>query len=65
MKELKETLIKESPDVELLGLVVDNNLSFKKNIAKLYQTASCKLRSLNLNLRKKQNLGKCFCGFSI
>ena len=65
MKELKETLIKESPDVESLGLVVDNNLSFKKTIAKLYQTASCKLRSLNLKLRKKHNLWKCFCGFSI
>ena len=35
-------VIKESDDVKFLGLVVDNNLSFEKHIAKLCQTASYK-----------------------
>ena len=38
--------IKESADVELLGLIVDNKLSFEKHIAKLCQTASYNLHEL-------------------
>ena len=32
--------------MELLGIIIDNKLSFEKHIAKLCQTASCKLHAL-------------------
>ena len=65
---IDSNVIKRSPDVQLLRLVVDNKLSFENHIAKLCQTASCKLHSLR-QIRKyltlEKSLGKCFCGFSI
>ena len=38
-------VIKESADVELLGLITDNKLRFEKHIAKLCQTVSYKLHA--------------------
>ena len=50
-------VIKESADVELLGLIINNKLSFEKHIAKLCQTASCKLHALR-RIRKHLTLEK-------
>ena len=66
---IDSNVIKESADVELLGLIIDNKLSFEKHIARLCQTASYKFHALR-RIRKyltleKASLGKCFCGFSI
>ena len=44
----------------MLGLIVDNKLSFEKHIAKL-----CQANKKILNIRESQILRKCFCGFSI
>ena len=43
---IDSSAIKESTDVELLGLIIDNKLSFEIHIAKLFQTASYKLHVL-------------------
>ena len=39
---IDSNVIKESTDVGMLGLIVDNKLSFEKNIARLCQSASYK-----------------------
>ena len=39
-------VIKDSADVKMLGLIVDNKLSYEKYIAKFSQTASYKLHVL-------------------
>ena len=44
----------------MLGLIVDNKLSFEKHIAKL-----CQANKKIINIRESQILRKCFCGFSI
>ena len=36
---IDSNVVKETVDVEMLGLIVDNKLSFEKHIAKLCQTA--------------------------
>ena len=51
--------------MEILGLIVDNKLSFEKHIAKLCQTASFKLHALRritkyLTLEKARVLGNAF-----
>ena len=43
--------------VELLGSVIDNQLSFKKRIAKLYQTTSYRFHALR-QIRKYSTLKK-------
>ena len=58
-------VIKESTDVELLGLIIDNKLSFEKHIARLFQTASYKLHAFRrirkyLALVKARALGNAF-----
>ena len=40
---IESNVIKESPDVEILGLIVGNKLSLEQLITKLCQTASYKL----------------------
>ena len=50
-------VIKESNDVEVLGFIIDNKLSFEKRIAKLYQTASYKLHVFK-RIRKYLTLAK-------
>ena len=62
---INSNVIKESADVEMLRLIVDNKLSFEKHIAKLYQTASYKLHALRgirkyLTLEKAGALGNSF-----
>ena len=37
---IDSNVIKESADVELLGLIVDNKLSFEKHIARLCKTTT-------------------------
>ena len=44
--------IKESADVLMLELIIDNKLLFEKHISKLCQTASYKLHALR---RKQKN----------
>ena len=58
-------VIKESADVEMLGLIIDNKLSFEKYIAKLCRTASYKLHALRrikkyFTLEKARVLGNAF-----
>ena len=58
-------VIKESADVELLGLIIENKLSFEKHIARLCQTASYKPHALRrirkyLILEKPRALGNAF-----
>ena len=65
---IDSNVIKESADVELLGLIVDNKLSFEKHFAKLCQTASHKLLALRqirkyLTLEKARVLGNTFVDF--
>ena len=56
----------KSACVQLLGLIIDNKLSFEKHIVKLCQAASCKLHELKpKKIRRRQSLAKCFCVFSI
>ena len=43
---IKPNVVKESPDVEILGLIVGNKLSLEKHITKLCQKASYKLHAL-------------------
>ena len=62
---IDSNVIKESADVELLGLIIDNKLSFDKDIARLCQTASYKLHALRriqkyLTLEKARALGNAF-----
>ena len=62
-------VIEVSADVELLRLIINNKLSFEKDIARLCQTASCKLHAFR-QIRKyltleKASLAKRFCGFLI
>ena len=64
---IDSNVIKESADVELLGLIIDNKLSFEKHIAKLCQTASYKLHAFRrirkyLTLEKSRVLGNVFVG---
>ena len=58
-------VVKGSADVEMLGLILDNTLSFEKHIAKLCQTALYKLQALRrirkyLTLEKARVLGNAF-----
>ena len=62
---IDSNVIKESADVELLGLIIDNKLSFEKHIARLCQTATYKLHALRrlrkyLTLEKARVLGNAF-----
>ena len=60
---IDSNVIKESADVEMLKLIVDNKLSFEKHIAKLCQTASNKLhalRSIRKYLKLERVLGNAF-----
>ena len=63
---IDSNVIKESADAEILGLIVDNKLSFEKHITKLLcQTASYKLHALRqirtfLTLEKARVLGNSF-----
>ena len=43
---IDSNVIKESADVELLRLIIDNKPSFEKHIARLCQTATYKLHAL-------------------
>ena len=43
---IHSTVIKEFADVYLLGLIIDNKLSFEKHTAKLCQTTSYKPHAL-------------------
>ena len=43
---IDSNVIKESTGVELLGLFIDNKLSFEIHISKLWQTASYELHAL-------------------
>ena len=54
---IDSNVIKESADVELLGLIIDNKLSFEKHIARLCQPASYKLHALR-GIRKYLTLEK-------
>ena len=54
--------------MEMLGLIVDNKLSFEKHIAKLCQTASHKLHALRrirkyLTLEKARVTGNVFVDY--
>ena len=62
---IDSNVMKESADMELLGLIIDNKLSFEKHIARLCQTACTQANKNTFNIRKYQSLGKCFFGFSI
>ena len=57
---IDSNVIKESADVEMLGLIVDNKLSFKKHIAKLCQTATYHAFRKCLTLKKASILGNVF-----
>ena len=59
-KELKETLIKESPDVGLLGLVVDKKLSFKKILQNYTKQRPANSVHSTLTLEKNRILGNAF-----
>ena len=48
---IDSNVIKESADVESLGLIIDNKLSFEKHNARLCRTASYKLHAL-MRIRK-------------
>ena len=57
--------IKESEEVELLGITIDKALNFKKHIVNLYRTAQYKLHTLRrirkyLTLDKAKILGNAF-----
>ena len=59
--------IKESDEVELLGITIDKVLNFKKHIAKLCRTAQYKFHALRrikkyLKLDKPKLLGNVFIG---
>ena len=62
---IDSNVIKESADVEILGLIADNKLNFEKHIGKLCQTVSYKLHVLKrlrkyLTLKKPRVLGNAF-----
>ena len=57
---IDSSVIKESADGEMLGLIVDNKLSFKKHIAKLCQTAAYHAFRKYLTLKKASILGNVF-----
>ena len=54
---IDSNVIKEPADVELLGLIIDNKLSFEKYIARLCKTATYKLHALR-RLKKYLTLEK-------
>ena len=63
---IDSNVIIKSAGVELVGLIIDNELSFEKHIVKICQAASYKLHELKpKKIRRRQSLAKCFCGFSI
>ena len=51
--------VKESDEVELLGITIDKALTFKKHIENLYCTAQCKFYALR-GLRNYFELGNAF-----
>ena len=62
---LTDSNVIKAADVELLGLLIDNKLSFEKHIAKLCQTVLYKLHALRrlrkyLTLEKARVLGNTF-----
>ena len=62
---LTDSNVIKAADVELLGLLIDNKLSFEKHIAKLCQTVLYKLHALRrlrkyLTLEKARVLGNAF-----
>ena len=62
---IDSNVIKESADVEILGVIADNKLNFEKHIGKLCQTVSYKLHVLKrlrkyLTLKKPRVLGNAF-----
>ena len=62
---IDSNVIKESADVEILGLIADNKLNFEEHIGKLCQTVSYKLHVLKrlrkyLTLEKPRVLGNVF-----
>ena len=66
---MDSNVIKESADVEMLGLIVDK-LSFEKTYCKIMpnsviQTPCAQANKKILNIRKSQSLGKYFREFSI
>ena len=66
---IDSNVMKESADVEMLGLIVDKKLSFEKHCKimpnSVIQTPCTQADKKILNIKKSQSLGKCFCGFSI
>ena len=63
---IDSNVIIKSAGVELVGLIINNELSFEKHIVKICQAASYKLHELKpKKIRRRQSLAKCFCGFSI
>ena len=57
---IDSNVIKESADGEMLGLIVDNKLSFKNHITKLCQTAAYHAFRKYLTLKKASILGNVF-----
>ena len=57
---IDSNVIKESADGEMLALIVDNKLSFKKHIAKLSKTATYHAFRKCLTLKKASILGNVF-----
>ena len=54
---INSTTVKESNEVILLGIIIDNKLIFKKHIENLCGTAQCKLHALT-RIRKYLTLDK-------
>ena len=57
MLNINQTKVKESEKVVLLGLTIDNQLTFKDHVDTLHSTANYKLHALR-RIRKYQTLEK-------
>ena len=56
-------MLKESVDLDILGVTLDSKLTFEKHLRSVSRAPSQRLGILRKSWRDRLLIGRCFCGF--